>query len=323
MALQSGVDARLARQIDEELEFHPADGRELSGIFRIGLLRSVLSGTEGDAMRSFRNVARGMVSARSNHEVLRRVMIELESSYRSEYVYKNLLANRLLLAPTQSHGAALLMELKVANSILDALLVGSRSNAYEIKTELDSPAKLRAQIASYKQIAELVTVVTHGSLVEKYMKVLPDNSIGLMAWTASGALTSVRAARADPSGLNHASLFNTLRQEEYVRIAWRQLGHKPQAPSALMYEYCHAILSAMPIEHLVAEHSRELRTRGIRFRREVRDPRLTDIRSLCIQLNPARDQLNRIIEWLEERESVPTLRSRQTVRVTRPEGILG
>lgn len=297
------------RQLQPGLELSP---RYIGPIFRVGLLKSVLTGRDGDAMRAYREFASVLGDVGSNGEIVRAALGRLQDDYRNEYFYKNLLANRLLLAPTQSHSSALLMELRFASSIVDAVLIGDEPVAYEIKTELDSPSKLLGQLDSYKRVVSKVVLVTHSSLLERYEPMLPAE-VGLMALRSSGALATVRRPTADSTRLDIESIFKTLRQEEYVRIVWRWTGKRPVVPGALLYEHCLSVVSEMPIELVVAEHTRELRTRGLRFAKEVRDERLRDIRSLCVQLNPSRDQITRILQWLGDRPDVHSILEGQTV----------
>jgi hypothetical protein len=284
------------------------EGKLLSRMLRVGLLRSVTTKREGPAYSAFREYASRFPAGSRNAEVLRAAVQTLEDRYRNEYFYKNLLANRLLLGRTQRHDSALLMELKTDSSILDALLIGEFATAYEIKTELDSSAKLASQLASYKRIAPQVAVVTHWSLADRYAARVRDSSVGIYAFTERKTLSVVRPMVRDFTRLDRTSMFNTLRRHEYVRLVWRWQGFKPEAPNALVYEHCLRIFRTIPLDVLVQEHSRELRTRTLRAGRGVRDPRLADIRSLCVQLNPTSSHLALLIEWLEERIDVLSVR---------------
>jgi len=62
----------------------------------------------------------------------------LTDNYRSEYVYKNTLFNKLLLGKHNLNTTSALVELPIGDSIADFVLFNGSATVYEIKTELDS-----------------------------------------------------------------------------------------------------------------------------------------------------------------------------------------
>jgi hypothetical protein len=73
----------------------------------------------------------------------------LFKNYRNEYVYKNVLANKILLGKHSLNTSQILTEFRVGRSKADVVLLNGTSTVYEIKSEYDSFARLEKQIQSY------------------------------------------------------------------------------------------------------------------------------------------------------------------------------
>lgn len=67
-----------------------------------------------------------------------------------------------------------IFEMRIENSRLDVGRINGLSYAYEIKTELDTLAKLEKQVSDYTQVFEYVTVIIHPKHLKKAKKILPD-----------------------------------------------------------------------------------------------------------------------------------------------------
>jgi hypothetical protein len=105
------------------------------------------------------------------------------AAYRNEWVYKNAIANQILLQRHGINSAALINEMKVGKSVADCVVINGRATAYEIKTELDNSAKLLKQLSDYRRAFKRVIVVTHHSLSAQYASLLADQPVGLMSLT--------------------------------------------------------------------------------------------------------------------------------------------
>ena len=70
----------------------------------------------------------------------------LSRFYRCEYVYKNEIINQLLLKKYGTKHTVAFNEFKVGDSIVDFAMMNGESKAFEIKTSLDSPRRLKKQM---------------------------------------------------------------------------------------------------------------------------------------------------------------------------------
>lgn len=114
-------------------------------------------------------------------------------NYRNEYVYKNLIINKILLGRHNLNTTTALSEFRIGKSIADLVLLNGTSKVYEIKTELDTQYRLEKQLYDYKKVFEQIYIVTHISLADKFSK-LTDDRIGVLALTETKTLSVFREA---------------------------------------------------------------------------------------------------------------------------------
>lgn len=162
----------------------------------------------------------------------------LKENYRCEYVYKNEIANQLLLNFHSNNSATLLRELKSDNSIADIVIINGRTSAYEIKTELDNLERLPHQIQSYSSLYDLVYIVSYSGLVNKLKDAL-EGTAGIIAMDSNGILKKIK-----PSP-NYTHIFSpekaglTLRQSELVKAYKEIEGKIPSMGTAQIHLYCY------------------------------------------------------------------------------------
>src|SRR5690242_19341343 len=88
----------------------------------------------------------------------------LQRDYRHEYLYKANLLSHYILKKYSLSDSVLLNEFKIARSIADLVLVNGTDKVFEIKSELDSPLRLKTQIDDYYKAFSEIYIVTHFSL---------------------------------------------------------------------------------------------------------------------------------------------------------------
>ncbi len=158
----------------------------------------------------------------------------LSKQYRCEYVYKNVVANRLLLDRYPDMKAVLFSEFGVLSSKADIVIVNGTTSAYEIKTELDSLLRLKGQIENYCMAFDLVSVVTCDEMLSK-ASVLLSPSIGILRVHKGNQIEIIREPISNASNLRADAIFNCLRREEYLSIIERETGERIHVPSGFIY----------------------------------------------------------------------------------------
>lgn len=222
-------------------------------------------------------------------------------SHRSERVYKNAIANQLLL---QRHGldeAAIINELKVGTSVADCVVVNGRATAYEIKSELDNPAKLLKQLRDYRTAFKRVVLVTHQSLAKAYGELLTDEPVGLVVMNPQGRLRTIRAPADHTDDLSIEAMIKTLRRSEFLRIAERISGEKVDVPATALFRHCLDISRSVSDVDYCRLHEQELRMRKARAGTALGDKRFEAVRHQLLAIDPTSAQLEKLADWMSRR----------------------
>lgn len=171
----------------------------------------------------------------------------LEQYYRHEYLYKNKLLNGYVLKEYALEDTILLNEFRVGQSIADAVLVNGTNKVFEIKTELDTSERLQNQLEDYYKAFTEVYVFTHSTLVDKYLSLLPTH-VGLLLYTANGAVYESRKASPCNESLDTTFMMASLRKAEYTKLTKSLAGFIPEVTPAFFYRSCLEILQQFPVD---------------------------------------------------------------------------
>ncbi|MGD1008252.1 MAG: sce7726 family protein [Ignavibacteriaceae bacterium] len=168
----------------------------------------------------------------------------LLENYRSEYVYKNAIALKILLGRHSLNTSSLLTELRVKSSKADIVILNGTSNVYEIKTEYDTLDRLDEQINSYLGMFDKIYVVTHSSQLMKIKKVL-DKRIGVLELSDSYSLKIIRKPLSNKTKVIPSMIFDTFRKSEYIK-AIKMTNHiVPNVPNTQLFGECKKIFSKL------------------------------------------------------------------------------
>lgn len=148
----------------------------------------------------------------SGHQVINRILM---SFYHGEEVIKYYLVRDRI----HKHDEITAFEIGVLNSRLDLGTINGRSYAYEIKTELDSLAKLPRQLTDYSTVFEFVTVVAHQRHCQKVLSSIPEHcGIRTYHHTSDGIrFYNIRKATRSPF-LNSMSQISCLSSQELRQL---------------------------------------------------------------------------------------------------------
>lgn len=232
-------------------------------------------------------------------QLLQKAYRFLSSHYRSEYYYKNTIANKLLLGRHNLNTTTLLSEFRVGASIADLVMLNGSSTVYEIKTELDSAEKLHKQIADYQKAFIKVNLVTHHSLAAKYEKIIGNSPVGLFCLGNRQQLSEVKPAEHCSNALDTDVMLRSLRKNEYAGIVACLCGHIPSVPNTRFFTACREALQPIDRELVHDQMVVQLKNRNVRhkaFFREQQLPRELVHICLCLDLSPK--QFDNLIRFL-------------------------
>ena len=192
------------------------------------------------------------------------IYMVLFKSYRNEYIYKNAIANKILLGRHSLNTSHMLTEFRVGNCKADVVVVNGTSAVYEIKSELDSFARLENQIQNYLKIFDYINVITSASQVNKLKSILPDKA-GILLLTNRNTISTIRESKSNRKNTNPSILFDSLRKNEYVKAIKEYFGIVPDVPNTQIYKECKELFSKIP-----AELAHDLTINILRRRRNTR-----------------------------------------------------
>ena len=121
--------------------------------------------------------------------------------YRNEYIYKNVIANKILLGKHSLNTSHMLTEFRVGRCKADAVVVNGTSTVYEIKSEFDSFTRLENQIQAYLEIFDHINVITSASQANKLDSILPGKA-GILVLTNRNTITTIRKSKSNKKSKN-------------------------------------------------------------------------------------------------------------------------
>ena len=239
----------------------------------------------------------------TNSDVLLEAFRVMSQGYRSEYFYKNLIANRYFVGKHKNENAVLINEFRIGEAVADCVIINGQGVVYEIKTEFDTPNKLERQIENYYKAFPYLYVVTHEKSVERYMQLIEPTSVGLLAVKEEGKISTVKLANLDSTHFDIRTMFNTLRQKEIADILQNWYGALPDVPNGILYETHLKMARAIPAIDFQSEMQRVLKKRTLRVdNRRLAAQALFPLQSLVIQLDPTPSQFESLVSWLSRVE---------------------
>lgn len=158
-------------------------------------------------------------------------------NYRCEYIYKNEIANQILLRYHKNNSATLLKEVMSYNSIADIVIINGNTVAYEIKSELDSFDRLEGQMKAYQMLYDSLYVVTYSGALDVLTPKL-DPEIGIIILDEKGKLKTVRKAAVSTVRFSPEKAVLTLRQSELLKAYEKHEGKFPKMGTALVFNFC-------------------------------------------------------------------------------------
>lgn len=162
----------------------------------------------------------------------------LTDNYRSEYVYKNTLFNKLLLGKHNLNTTSALVELPIGDSIADFVLFNGSATVYEIKTELDSLERLKTQLKNYYKAFDLVYVVISEQHLKSAWALLESSPVGIIVLTSKMTLSTKKKATPYTEALDKNIWFSILRKYEFEKVIESYYGFLPKTNDFKYYDAC-------------------------------------------------------------------------------------
>jgi len=217
--------------------------KNLSKVFNSNMLNEVANGN----LISIKEIATSFFPFDHENFSLRefydRSFKLLSENYANEYVFKNLIANKILRGRHSLNTATMLSEFRVGMNKADCVILNGKSICYEIKTDYDSLFRLNDQLNSYQQLFDEVYIVCSKKYEDIILKEIPSH-FGVITLTSKLTLKTLRKASPKVTLLNRDLLIGSMRQNEYKMLAEEISGETINLPNMLIFEKCNSIIQS-------------------------------------------------------------------------------
>lgn len=236
---------------------------------------------------------------KTNGHILSKIYQVLSENYRNEYVYKSALVNQVLLREYHMNSTLALFEFKIGRSIADMLLINGKARVFEIKTELDSPERLRSQISDYRKSVANITVITDVGLADKYLHLLKGTKVGLKVLNAQNQIEDIKDSIDDSNGFEHEVLFKMLHKAEYTAIVTEFFGRTPDVPNTQYFSESLSLVKQIEINTFQRLVFDELKKRKIKETKLIESSLIPEeLKAICIALNFSHQEIQSLFKFL-------------------------
>ncbi|NOU19552.1 MAG: sce7726 family protein [Bacteroidales bacterium] len=235
-------------------------------------------------------------------ELLEYLYKEMQDNYKSEYLYKNVLINKLLLGKYSLNTTTIINEFKIGNSIADFVLLNGEARIFEIKTEFDSLEKLKKQLSDYCQFANKVYIVSNHKFIAKLISEYNNSTIGIIEITQQNALKEIKIAQENVSTFNHLTIFKTLRKQEYLEIIYDLFGGIPDVPNTQIFKECLNLIRSIDVALFQKYAFQKLKERKLKcpnFLKSEQTP--YELKHICYSLNMTENEYIELYSFLNQK----------------------
>lgn len=225
----------------------------------------------------------------------------LFQNYRNEYIYKNLVFQKLVMANHSFDDCIAIPEFRVGSSKADLAVFNGTSTVYEIKTELDSSARLPSQLADYSKFFDFIYIVTHAGFLKSDEDMIPDY-VGIYLHNEKGEFILHREAISNKKNICHETLMESLRKPEYSAIIKTEFGSVPNVPNTKYYSECKFLFKKLDIEILHEMVVKILQSRQIKQSQiEMIESLPSSLKSLSLTKRYSKKECDSIIKNLHKK----------------------
>ena len=201
----------------------------------------------------------------SNCELIKKVYKYMTLYYRNEYIYQNILFNKLLLGKHSLNTTTALSQVPIGKSKADFVLINGKAVVYEIKTELDTFERLELQLNDYYKAFTRVCLVIpkmHYKMASKLLLKWP--SLGIYVLSDRNTFSEQYKKEPDENNtmLEYSTIFKLLRKSEFESIIKEYYGSLPKATQAFYYGKCYDIIKNIPLLNFYEMMIKELKKRN-------------------------------------------------------------
>ncbi|MEX2565726.1 MAG: sce7726 family protein [Cyclobacteriaceae bacterium] len=241
----------------------------------------------------------------TNLDIINVIYNSLLTNYKNEYVYKNILTNKLLLKKYSLKNTIALSEFNVGKSIADFVLLNGEARIYEIKTELDSLDKLDKQLLDYCKFGDKVYIVTSSKHINKIIELYDNSTIGIIELTSMNSLKTVKEATSNQDTFSYEILFKTLRKQEYLKIIDEYFYSVPKVSNTKIFKECLALAKNIEVSLFQKLVVKKLKSRNISNPRKIREKVIPEsLKHICYTLDFSKNEYEKLNSFLNKKSKI-------------------
>lgn len=241
----------------------------------------------------------------TNLDVIEVIYNSLLKNYKNEYVYKNILTNRLLLKKYSLKNTIALNEFNIGKSIADFVLLNGEARIYEIKTELDNLEKLDKQIVDYCKFGDKVYIVTSSKHINKLIELYNNTTIGIIELTSRNALKTIKEATSNVDSFSYETLFKTLRKQEYIELIHEYFNFVPEVSNTKIFKECLALAKKIEIPLFQQLVVNKLKSRNISNPKKIQEKAIPEsLKHICYTLDFSKKEYAKLDSFLTKNSKI-------------------
>ncbi|MAO10890.1 MAG: hypothetical protein CMC07_08415 [Flavobacteriaceae bacterium] len=262
---------------------------------------------EGDYYSTFYKIKKytTVTDSTTNLEAINDIYNSLLKNYKNEYVYKNILTNKLLLKKYSLKNTVALNEFNIGKSIADFVLLNGEARIYEIKTELDNLDKLETQVLDYCKFGDQVYIVTSSKHVNKLIDIYTNSTIGIIELTSRNALKTIKEATSNEAFFSYETLFKTLRKQEYLDIIEEYFNFLPKVSNTRIFKECLTLAKKIEISLFQKLVIKKLKSRNISNPKKIQEKGIPEsLKHICYSLDFSKNEYEKLESFLNQKSKI-------------------
>lgn len=234
--------------------------------------------------------------------VLKEIYGLLLDDYQNEYVVKNEFLFSYVAQDKDTNNITL-NEMKMGSATVDLAVLSDSSNAYEIKTALDTDARLDSQLNAYNKVFNNVYVIFPEADYLKYKKYAGEAN--LITYQNDGMKFEVVSEVVSNNFIDTNALMNILHKNEYMSIATSYQGEPIDTNDFDRFDVCKEIISTIPFRQLnqlvlSAIKGRKGRVVSKRINNFFFTDEYREFNQICLALNLNQRSAESLVNGLED-----------------------
>lgn len=169
------------------------------------------------------------------------------NNLRNEYIYKNAIAQKILLGKHSLNSSCMLTEFRAGNCKADVVILNGTSSVYEIKSERDTLDRLEKQLYEYSRVFDQIYVITNEKHVDILTRTIPIE-VGILLLTNRYQISEYRSAISNIRNVSPEHIFESLQRVEYLSILQRNGITIPEVPNTRIHKIAKELFSTLTPE---------------------------------------------------------------------------